>query len=143
MVWIHGGGFISDSGRDDFYGPDFFIEEDVILVTMNYRLGALGFMTLGTKEHSGNNGLKDQALALQWVQDNIHNFGGDNRKVTIFGESAGGISVHLHTLSPVSSKLFNRAIIQSGSSFNLLSRNTNTDDMFEFGMNEKKHPYFL
>lgn len=87
-------------------------------VTINYRLGAFGFLSLGTADHSGNNGLKDQLFALQWVQRNIDRFGGDKDMVTIFGESAGSSSVHIHSLAPKSKGLFKRAIMQSGSIIN-------------------------
>ncbi|XP_064072385.1 uncharacterized protein LOC113400940 [Vanessa tameamea] len=115
MVWIHGGGFLSGSGNDDMYGPEFIVNKDVILVTINYRLGALGFLCLDTEEIPGNAGMKDQIAALRWVQNNIENFGGDPSNVTIFGESAGAACVSCHLISPMSVGLFKRAIIQSGS----------------------------
>lgn len=87
-------------------------------VTINYRLGALGFLSLGTADYSGNNGLKDQLLALKWIQQNIEQFGGNKNLVTIFGESAGSASSHFHVLSPKSQGLFKRAIMQSGSVLN-------------------------
>lgn len=84
-------------------------------VTTNYRLGAFGFLSLGSRDYSGNNGLKDQLFALQWVKRNIEKFGGDKDLVTLFGESAGSASVHCQVLSPKSEGLFKRAIMQSGS----------------------------
>ncbi|CAH2084434.1 unnamed protein product [Euphydryas editha] len=114
MVWIHGGGYISGSGNDDIYGPEFLIRKDVVLVTFNYRLGILGFLSLETEDIPGNAGMKDQVAALRWVQNNIKNFGGDPNNVTIFGESAGAASVSYHLISPMSAGLFKRAIIQSG-----------------------------
>lgn len=81
-----------DSGNDFFYGPDFLIENHVILVTINYRLGMFGFLSFGLPEYSGNMGLKDQQLALKWVHENINQFGGDNTRITIFGQSAGNES---------------------------------------------------
>ncbi|XP_052740863.1 esterase B1-like isoform X2 [Bicyclus anynana] len=114
MLFIHGGGFMSGSGNDDFYGPDFFISQNIILITINYRLDAIGFLNLGSKEVSGNAGMKDQVAALKWVQLNIAHFGGNPKKVTIFGNSAGGISCLLHCISPMSKGLFNRAIAMSG-----------------------------
>nr|XP_022902608.1 esterase B1-like [Onthophagus taurus]XP_022902609.1 esterase B1-like [Onthophagus taurus] len=116
MVWIHGGAYTAGSSKSDVYGPDFLITENVILVTINYRLGLLGFLTFDdpTLEVPGNAGLKDQVLALQWVQDNIKNFGGDPNNVTIFGESAGGTSIHYLILSPMAKGLFHKAIAQSG-----------------------------
>lgn len=86
---IYGGGFVVGGGEDYYYGADFLMEQCVILVTMNYRLGPLGFLSLAQPEFSGNMGLKDQQLALKWIQDNIHTFGGDNESVTIIGTSAG------------------------------------------------------
>lgn len=85
---------------------------------MNYRLGPFGFLSLGTADYSGNNGLKDQLLALQWVNENIERFGGDADMITLIGESAGSASVHVHTLAPKSQGLFKRAIMQSGSVMN-------------------------
>ncbi|XP_063539334.1 venom carboxylesterase-6 [Cydia strobilella] len=114
MVWIHGGAFAVGSGNSFLYGPDHLVGGGVVLVTLNYRLGALGFLSLGNEEVSGNMGLKDQVMALKWVRDNIEHFGGDPNKVTIFGESAGAASVHLHMLSPASKGLFHGAIAQSG-----------------------------
>ena len=120
MVWIHGGGFVSGSGKTDMYSPDYLIAEDVVVVTINYRLGIFGFLafedpSLGVP---GNAGLKDQVMALKWVQKNIHNFGGDPNNVTIFGESAGGASCHLLMLSPMARGLFHRCIAQSGTALN-------------------------
>ncbi|XP_065225796.1 esterase E4-like [Planococcus citri] len=115
MVFIHGGGFCLGSGSRKLYAPDFLINRDVIVVTINYRLHILGFLNLGLPECPGNVGMKDQTLALQWVKDNIAQFGGDPNNVTIFGESAGGSSVHYHLLSPLSKGLFHKAIMESGS----------------------------
>ncbi|XP_047536605.1 esterase E4-like [Vanessa atalanta] len=114
MVWIHGGAFAVGSGNAFLYGPDHLVGAGVVLVTLNYRLGALGFLSLENEEVSGNMGLKDQVMALKWVQENIEYFGGDPQRVTIFGESAGGASVHLHMLSSASKGLFHGAIAQSG-----------------------------
>lgn len=84
------GGYFAIAGADDMLaGPDFFLEHEVIVVTSNYRLGLLGFMSLGTPEYSGNMGLKDQQLAMKWVYENIEAFGGDNQKITLGGISAG------------------------------------------------------
>lgn len=89
IFFIHGGGFASGSGNNFFYGPDFLLEQDVILVTLNYRLGAFGFLSLNTKNYSGNMGLKDQQMALKWTHRNIGAFGGDRRRITLMGHSAG------------------------------------------------------
>ena len=115
MVFIHGGALITGSGNFRDYGPLHFMDKDVILVTINYRLGPFGFFFMGDEMVSGNAGLKDQVMALQWVQDNIWSFGGDPNSVTIFGESAGSFSVSVHILSPLSVHLFHRAIMQSRS----------------------------
>ncbi|KAH8383547.1 hypothetical protein KR009_009262 [Drosophila setifemur] len=117
MVWLHGGGFSFGSGNSFLYGPDYLVAEDIVLVTLNYRLGPLGFLTAGP-DAPGNQGLKDQILALKWVRDNIAAFGGDPNQVTVFGESAGGSSVQLLLLSPLAKGLFHRAISQSGSALN-------------------------
>ncbi|XP_045127765.1 juvenile hormone esterase-like [Portunus trituberculatus] len=113
MVYIHGGAFlVSSAGEGGSPAP--LMQKDIVLVTMNYRLGALGFLSTGDDVLPGNLGLLDQTMALQWVQDNIRSLGGDPNQVTIFGASAGGISAHLHILSPFSRGLFKRAILQSG-----------------------------
>ncbi|VVC41617.1 Carboxylesterase type B, conserved site,Carboxylesterase, type B,Carboxylesterase type B [Cinara cedri] len=117
MVWIPGGGFSSGHGGMRFYGPKYLMDKDVILVTMNYRLGVFGFLSTEDDVLPGNYGLKDQVAVLHWVQENIAKFGGDKKKVTLFGESAGGASVGLHLLSPMSKGLFHKAILQSGSPF--------------------------
>ncbi|KAJ9599104.1 hypothetical protein L9F63_010372, partial [Diploptera punctata] len=136
MVFIHGGGFNNGSGTSEFYGPDYIVNEAVILVTINYRLGALGFLSTGDSIVPGNNGLKDQVMAFKWIQQNIAKFGGDPYKVTIFGESAGGASVHYHMLSPMSRGLFSGGIAQSGSALNPWAfNNTSTarSKAFRFG----------
>ncbi|KAB0797793.1 hypothetical protein PPYR_08786 [Photinus pyralis] len=124
MLFIHGGGYFF--GSANFYGPGYLLDENVILVTTNYRIGALGFLSTGDSVVPGNNGLKDQVVALRWVRDNIQAFGGDPNRITIFGESAGAASVHLHMFSPLSRGLFNNAISQSGTAFNFWAfRDTN------------------
>ncbi|KOB73434.1 Antennal esterase CXE10, partial [Operophtera brumata] len=114
MFYIHGGAFICGSGNDDFYGPEFLVKKGIILVTINYRVGALGYLSLGTEDIPGNAGMKDQVAALKWVKKNIKNFGGDPDNITIFGESAGAASVSYHLVSPMSKGLFKRAIAMSG-----------------------------
>ncbi|XP_071052670.1 juvenile hormone esterase-like isoform X2 [Onthophagus taurus] len=121
MVWFHGGGYHCGGGNITWYNPTYLLDYNVILVIPNYRLGALGFLSTFDEECPGNNGLKDQTLALKWIQENIHKFGGDPRKVTLFGESAGGASVHFHMLSPSSKGLFARGIAQSGTALTLWS----------------------
>jgi para-nitrobenzyl esterase len=116
MVWIHQGGLVTGSGMID---PQRIVADGVIVVSVNYRLGYLGFFAhpaIDGEDHlHGNYGLMDQQLALQWVQNNIGAFGGDPTKVTIFGESAGGQSVYAHLASPTAAQLFRGAIAESGS----------------------------
>ncbi|KAF9412841.1 hypothetical protein HW555_008745 [Spodoptera exigua] len=115
MVFIHGGGFVFGSGNSSLYGGDYLVEKDVVVVTLNYRCGVLGFLSMNTPEIPGNAGLKDQVQALRWIKENIHNFGGNSGNITIFGESAGGVAVSLLTASPLTKGLISKAIIQSGS----------------------------
>ncbi|XP_047019954.1 juvenile hormone esterase-like isoform X1 [Helicoverpa zea] len=116
MVYIHGGAFLLGSGGKFIYAPDFLVNQDVIVVTFNYRLGALGFLCLGIKEAPGNAGIKDQIAALRWVKKNIAAFGGDLDNVTLFGQSAGATSASLLLASKATEGLFHKVIIQSGSS---------------------------
>ncbi|XP_053331525.1 cholinesterase-like [Spea bombifrons] len=117
MVFIYGGAFITGTTSLDIYdGSVLAYAENVIVVSMNYRLGALGFLALpGNKNAPGNAGLFDQRLALQWVHENIESFGGNPDGITIFGHSAGAASVGYHVISAGSHNFFSRAIIQSGS----------------------------
>jgi para-nitrobenzyl esterase len=117
MVWIHGGGFVG--GESDDYDPSALVANGVIVVTINYRLGALGFLAdsaLASRRGgpAGDYGLMDQQAALRWVQRNIRAFGGNPANVTLFGESAGGQSVLLQLISPTARGLFAKAIIESG-----------------------------
>lgn len=111
------------SGGAHWMGPEILLNENVVLVTINYRLGPFGFLSLHTSEYSGNMGLKDQILALKWVNENIHNFGGDKSKITLYGHSAGASSVNFHLLLPASRNLFKRAIMASGCVLNPWSYN--------------------
>ncbi|XP_015266578.1 PREDICTED: pyrethroid hydrolase Ces2e-like isoform X2 [Gekko japonicus] len=113
MVWIHGGA-LKVGGASIYDGSALSAYEDVVVVSIQYRLDILGFFGTGSAEARGNWGLLDQTAALQWVQENIRRFGGDPQCVTIFGESAGGFSVSAHILSPLSKGLFHRAISESG-----------------------------
>ncbi|XP_049881019.1 esterase E4-like [Pectinophora gossypiella] len=115
IVFIHPGGFYSMTGRSDLAGPHYLLEKDLVLVTLNYRLSALGFISTGDEVAPGNNGMKDQVMALRWVQRNIAAFGGDPGRVTVAGVSAGAISATLHMISPMTKGLFHRAISISGS----------------------------
>ncbi len=120
LVYIYGGGFQSGDGSESRYDGEALAKQGMVVVTINYRLGALGYLALPelTKESpqhvSGNYGLLDQTLALQWVQKNIATFGGDPQKVTIAGESAGSMSVSAQMASPLAKGLFARAIGESG-----------------------------
>jgi para-nitrobenzyl esterase len=120
MVWIHGGAFVFGSGSQPDFSGGQFAKQGGVLVTFNYRLGRLGFFAFPSlsREHpeevKGNYAYMDQIAALKWVRRNIAAFGGDPKNVTIFGESAGGVSVHTHLTSPLSRGLFQKAIIQSG-----------------------------
>ena len=115
MVYIHGGGY--EAGSPVVSPGDVIPLWGVVLVSIQYRLGPLGFITTGDSIAAGNYGMLDQVEALKWVQENIANFGGDPSSVTIFGESAGGSSVGLHMLSPLSEGLFHKAIAISGVDF--------------------------
>lgn len=115
IVFIHGESFDNGSGTKELYGPRFILRHNVILVTINYRVGPYGFMCLNRRRAPGNQGLKDQVLALRWVRDNIRPFGGNPEQVTLFGQNTGGHSVELHLLSE-QEKLYSKVIIQSGSS---------------------------
>jgi para-nitrobenzyl esterase len=128
MVWVHGGSFVSGSGAGALYRGGMLAREgDVVVVTINYRLGLLGFLAHPALEEPGqtwlhgepwsgfgNWGLADQVAALQWVGDHIEDFGGDPGNVTIFGESAGGMSITALMATPAASGLFHRAIVESG-----------------------------
>ncbi|CAH2084415.1 unnamed protein product [Euphydryas editha] len=122
MVYIHGGGFVGGSGNEEEYGPKYLLRKDVIVVTFNYRLEILGFLSLDTEDIPGNAGMKDQVAALRWIKKNINKFGGDPDNITLFGESAGAASVSFHLVSPMSKGLFNRAITQSGTMISSLSK---------------------
>ncbi|XP_073967562.1 esterase FE4-like [Choristoneura fumiferana] len=113
MVWIHGG-FLQRGGFSrETYGPKFLVRHDIILITINYRVGVYGFMCLDTPEIPGNQGLKDQIVALKWIQGNIRAFGGDPTQVTLAGLSAGGAAIDFHLMYP-GTKLFTKVILQSG-----------------------------
>ncbi|VDK50025.1 unnamed protein product [Taenia asiatica] len=115
MVWIFGGGFFSGTSTLDVYDGRYLAAmESLIVVSMQYRLGPFGFLFVAS-QIGGNMGLLDQQLALKWVQNHISAFNGDPKRVTLFGESAGAVSVGLHYLAPSSRQLFQRMILQSSS----------------------------
>lgn len=113
FIFIHGGAFIS--GASEFYEPGQMVTEgNVVVVTINYRLGIFGFLSTGDSRFPGNYGIWDQLLAIRWVKDNIQAFGGDPDQITVGGESAGAVSSAFLSLSSHSKGLFHRAILQSG-----------------------------
>ncbi|HOX28496.1 MAG TPA: carboxylesterase family protein, partial [bacterium] len=119
MVFVHGGGFVMGSGSQEWYeGTNLASRGKVVVVTLNYRLGPFGFMVhpalKDEKGRSGNYGMLDQVAALKWVKKNIAAFGGDPDNITIFGQSAGGASIGLLVVSPMTKGLYNKAIVQSG-----------------------------
>ena len=123
MLWIHGGGFTAGATAERLYSGEQLAKKGVVVVTLDYRLGAFGFLAHpglsgeSGKRVSGNYGLLDMIAGLQWIQRNIAAFGGDPRRVTIFGESAGGIAVSMLCASPLAKGLFQGAISESGGSF--------------------------
>ena len=126
MVWIHGGGFVIGAGSEPLYEGSALASRDVVLVTINYRLGALGFLydpdfAGAPGEACANFGLLDQIAALRWVRDEIAAFGGDPDNVTVFGESAGAMSIGTLMGSPLAAGLFHKAILQSGAAHSALT----------------------
>ncbi|XP_001864331.2 esterase B1 [Culex quinquefasciatus] len=119
MLYIYGGGFTEGTSGTELYGPDFLVQKDIVLVSFNYRIGALGFLCCQSEQDGvpGNAGLKDQNLAIRWVLENIAAFGGDPKRVTLAGHSAGAASVQYHLISDASKDLFQRAIVMSGSTY--------------------------
>lgn len=93
MVWIFGGGFTIGGAEYSSYAPDFILDRDIVFVSLNYRLGAFGFLSTGDLSSPGNWGIKDQILALRWVKRNIKSFGGNPNRITIVGQSAGSASI--------------------------------------------------
>merc|ERR1711971_926858 len=114
LFWTHGGGYNAGSGREADFGPLYFLSHGVVVVTVRYRLGTLGFMSLGTEEVPGNMGTRDQVAALQWIHDNVAGFGGNPDLVTVMGQSAGSMATTFHMYSPLAHGFFRRVILQSG-----------------------------
>lgn len=114
MVFVHGGSFSDGSGDSTVYGPEYYVQDGVLLITLNYRLNVMGFLSTGDRHAQGNYGLKDIVQALRWIQANIAAFGGDPNNVTIFGESAGAAAVHYLMISSMAAGLYQKAIAQSG-----------------------------
>ncbi|KAG0419690.1 hypothetical protein HPB47_003936 [Ixodes persulcatus] len=118
MIFFHGGGFDTGGNSYFFYdGAHLAALGDVVVVVPNYRLGVFGFMNIGHPDAPGNMGLMDQLMAMRWVKENIIYFGGREDSVTLFGQSAGAMSIGFHIVSPMSRGLFKRAILQSGSPY--------------------------
>lgn len=115
LIWIHGGGYFTGASTLEQYdGAHLAVNNGVIVASMNYRIGALGFLHLDPEEAPGNMGLFDQHLAIKWIKENIESFGGNPNSLTLFGESAGGGSVSFHLISPTSKNFTSRFIMQSG-----------------------------
>ena len=114
LAYIHGGGFFAGTPIQVVSPGEYLPLRGIILVSIQYRLGAFGFFSTGDSTSPGNYGMLDQVEALRWIQENIVSFGGDPSRVTLFGESSGGASVNLHLLSPLSKGLFHRIITESG-----------------------------
>lgn len=131
LVWIHGGAFVNGSGSTAWYDGESFARDDTVVVTLNYRLGPLGFLALDrlsgvNAAGSGNCGLLDQVAALGWVRENIAAFGGDPANVTVFGESAGAMSIGALLGTPAARGLFQKAVLQSGAAAHTLDLATAT-----------------
>ncbi|XP_066143101.1 juvenile hormone esterase-like [Euwallacea fornicatus] len=133
MVWIFGGGFTFGDAKYSSYAPDYLLEKGIVFVSLNYRLGVLGFLSTGDFSSPGNWGIKDQILALRWVKKNIRVFGGNPKKITILGQSAGSSSVSYILQTKKSQGLYSSAIMQSGSSLCLWSL-TRTARELAFGL---------
>lgn len=141
MIFIHGETLQDNS----VYGPDFLMDENVILVTFNYRFGAFGFLSLQTTDLPKNIGLIDQQFVMKWVHDNIHQFGGDKKKVTVFGQGTGSSFAHFHSLSEKSRKYFQKIILQSGVAIGNWAYGQkgshHEKSIYEFGRNNKKKQF--
>lgn len=127
LIFIYGGAFTFGTADDSLYGPHLILNQCVILVTFNYRVGIFGFLPLGLPEYSGNMGLKDQQLAMKWTKKHISSFGGDPNRILLFGQSAGAVSVGYHLLNRKSKKYFRRAFALSSSVLNYYGRMESND----------------
>ena len=136
LIYIHGGGFTGGCGHELHFDGPIWPTKGVIGVTLNYRLGPLGFACFNEQKqnegHTGNFGLYDQLTAIKWIKDNIEAFGGDPENITIMGQSAGAMSVQQHCLSPLSYDLFQKAIMSSGGGVSKLMATPKAEDRFEF-----------
>lgn len=125
--FIHGGTFLF--GTDSYFGPEFLMLQDIVVVTIKYRLNIFGFLNMDTNEIPGNAGIKDQIAALQWVSQNIASFGGDPKQITVGGQSAGAVSAHWLALLPESRDLFQRVLLESGSALHSFGYNEDNFDV--------------
>ena len=136
LVYIHGGGFTGGCGHEKHFDGPVWPAKGVIGVTLNYRLGPMGFVCLPELNqeagHTGNYGLYDQLAAIAWVRDNIASFGGDPENITIMGQSAGAMSVQQHCLSPMSKGLFAKAVMSSGGGVSKLMASPAAESKFDF-----------
>jgi len=114
MVYFHGGAYIMGGGSSQFFKPNHILLEDIVVVTFNSRLGALGFLSTSDGSATGNQGLKDQIMVLKWVKENIAKFGGNPDRVTLMGEDSGAASISIMAMSPLAKGLFHGAIMLSG-----------------------------
>ena len=137
VVFLPHGAFQLCSIESDLYGPQVLLDHDVVLVGVNYRVGPLGWLSLGCDEAPGNLGLWDQQMALVWVQNNIAAFGGDPKRVTLMGESAGAMSAMLHMVAPPSKGLFHRVVALSGTPSNLILKQSRRPEVFGKVLAEK------
>ena len=130
LFWIYGGGFFSGTSTLDIYdGRILAGEHDVVVVSVQYRVGPLGFLYFGSEDAPGSMGLLDQNLALKWVYDNVRAFGGDPEGITLFGESAGSVSCSYHLLSPLSRPYIKHVILMSGVATAPFGFNTNAESL--------------
>lgn len=114
LVYLHPGGFWSVGSNSQYFaGPHYLMDQDLVFVSLNYRLGSLGFMSTGTVECPGNNGLKDQVTAFKFLRSHIAKFGGNPNDITLMGYSAGAMSISMHLVSPMSQGLFHKGIVMS------------------------------
>ena len=136
LVYIHGGGFTGGCGHEKHFDGPVWPAKGVIGVTLNYRLGPMGFLCLPELKQeagtTGNYGLYDQLTALQWVKDNIASFGGDPENITLMGQSAGAMSVQQHCLSPLSEGLFQKAVMSSGGGVSKLMSAQSPEKSYDF-----------
>ncbi|XP_054009877.1 esterase FE4-like [Hylaeus anthracinus] len=119
IVFVHGGRYVDGSSDSNKFPPNYLMDQNIILVAMNFRLGVLGFFSMGNKAAPGNYGVKDVVESLRWIQENIEAFNGDPNSVTLWGNSVGAALVHALTMTPKTEGLFHRYILQSGSAFSM------------------------